>query len=509
MSKTASSSKTEFTGWRAILWPVHNDELKKFLPMAIIMFCILFNYTVLRDTKDTLIVTARGSGAEAIPFLKLWGVTPSAVLFLLIYAKMSNVFSKENLFYATMAPFIVFFGAFAFILYPNRELIHPAYETVLALKSEYPRLQWLFPIYGCWTYSLFYILSELWGSSMIALLFWQFANEITRINEAKRFYALFGMLANVALIFSGYAVKAFSEIRSQLPPDVDAWGVTLNGLMSLVVVMGLVAMGVYRWMHKAVLTDPKYYDAAEQAGAPKKKGKKPKLSIGESFKYLITSKTLGYIAILVIGYGATINLCEGLWKSQIKLMYPNENDYNAFMGQFSMWTGTATILMMIVGGNILRRFGWFTGAIITPLMVLATGLIFFICVLMREGLTPMMAAVGITPIFMAVIVGQIQNIMSKSTKYSLFDPTKEMAYIPLDQEIKVKGKAAVDVVGGRLGKSSGAAIQQTLLIAIPGASFVTIAPYVAVIFAVLCVFWMYAVKNLNLQVIAASEKKAA
>ena len=34
-------------------------------------FCaVLFNYTILRDTKDVLVVTAPGSGAEIIPFLK-------------------------------------------------------------------------------------------------------------------------------------------------------------------------------------------------------------------------------------------------------------------------------------------------------------------------------------------------------------------------------------------------------------------------------------------------------
>ncbi len=35
-------------------------------------------------------------------------------------------------------------------------------------------------------------------------------------------------------------------------------------------------------------------------------------------------------------------------------------------------------------------------------------------------------------------VGMVQNILSKAIKYALFDPTKEMAYIPLDQDTKVR-----------------------------------------------------------------------
>ena len=42
---------------------------KKIIPLGAMLFFILFNYTILRDTKDVLVVTAPGGGAEMIPFL--------------------------------------------------------------------------------------------------------------------------------------------------------------------------------------------------------------------------------------------------------------------------------------------------------------------------------------------------------------------------------------------------------------------------------------------------------
>jgi AAA family ATP:ADP antiporter len=492
--KTAIATP-EFGKLRSALWPIHNHEMKKFLPMGAMMFFILFIYTILRDTKDSLVVGSQGGNEAVLPFLKLGLVLPSSILFVLIYAKMSNVMRRENVFYTVVSAFILYFGLFAFFLYPNKELIHPSLESVQALQQAYPNFQHVFPVWGTWTYSTFYVLSELWGSAMISLLFWQFANEITRTTEAKRFYGLFGLLANVSLICSGFTVRHFSQIDDSLPEGIDAWGVSLNYMMSAVVVAGLAVMLIYRWMNQNVLTDPTYYDHAEVAGKPKKD--KPKLSIGESFRYLIQSKYLGYIAILVIGYGLAINLVEIVWKGMVKQQYQTPNEYSAFMGAFSATTGIATMTLIMLFKGIVRRFGWYTGAIITPAVLLVTGALFFAFVLFKDSMDPFAAIFGGTTLFMAVILGAAQNIFSKGTKYSLFDPTKEMAYIPLDQELKVKGKAAVEVIGGRLGKAGGGLVAGLILVITAAPNAIMIAPYLGLIVIGVIVLWMFAVGKLS------------
>lgn len=477
----------EFTGLRGILFPIHGNELKKFLPLGLMMFFILFNYYILRDTKDTLIVNS--AGAEALSLIKLIGTVPGAILVMLAYSKLSNILSRENLFYVTLLPFILFFALFAFVIYPYGDLLHPSASAVQGLAEQYPRFKTLFHVYGSWSYGLFYVLSELWGSVVLSLLFWQFANYFVKMDEAKRFYPLFGVISNFGVIAAGWAVHHFSKIRGGLSPAIDPWGLTLNYLMGAVAVAGIIIAAIYYWMNRVVVI--------EEAPEPQTKKEKPKLSLTESFRTLIKSKHLGFIALLVICYGISQNVIEAVWKGQIKLVYGNENEYNAFMGRFSMMTGFLTICFMLIGSNIVRLFGWLVSASLTPLMIFLTGIFFFSFVYFRHELEPTtLLLVGLTPTALSVWLGLFQNILSKATKYSLFDPTKEMCYIPLDKESKVKGKAAVDVVGGRLGKSGGSFIQQFLLV-LTGSSLIDLSPYFGGVVVVIVAIWLLANRGLN------------
>src|ERR1700730_852314 len=110
---------------RAYLWPIRRDELKKFIPTLLIFFLVGFNYSLLRATKDALVVTAPSSGAEALPFLKVWAIVPMAFLFTFIFTRVSNRTTREKIFYVMMSIFIAFFLLFMFVLYPFQDALHP------------------------------------------------------------------------------------------------------------------------------------------------------------------------------------------------------------------------------------------------------------------------------------------------------------------------------------------------------------------------------------------------
>ncbi len=486
----------EFGKWRSYLWPIHSYELKKLVPMLLIFFLISFSYNILHTMKDALVVTAKGSGAEAIPFIKVYGMFPCAILMTFLYTRLSNRLSKEVVSYTVISIFLIYFILFAFVLYPARDFLHPN-DTADYLQTILPNgLKGVIAMFRNWTFTSFYIMSELWSNIILALILWGFANQITRLNEAKRFYGLFGIGTNISGVVAGNMTAYFSRhiYNPNLPFGEDAWGQSLVILLSFVIVAGLMAIFLFYWMNRTVLSDPLYYDATAAAQEKKMRGK---LSLRESFRYLIGSKYLICIAIIVIAYNLVINLVEVLWKGEVKSLYPSPCDYNAYMGGVKIWIGTvATFASLFISGNSVRKFGWTFTALLTPLVFVITSAGFFSFYFIKDQPVPITALIqGMTPLALVVFFGSAQNVLSRAAKYTVFDATKEMAFVPLSAECKLKGKAAIDGVCSRFGKSGGSLIHQSLLVSF--ASFADSAPYVAAILFSVILVWMAAIRILG------------
>ena len=320
-----------------------------------------------------------------------------------------------------------------------------------------------------WTSALFYVVAEIYSSVSVGLLFWQFANDVVSIEQARRFYPLFAQMSGLAPVLAGQYVVRYTS-------RAENFGISLHRLTAAISFAGCMICFFYNAATKYIQrTEGKVGEEGGQKTllsssssiddtskdeemkekkntTSKKKKKKPKMSMTESMKFLASSQYLRLIASLVLGYGLSINFTEVMWKSLVKKKYPNPLDYSRFMGNFSSAVGVSTCIVILFGVQVIRILGWKVGAMATPSIMALLAAPFFACIIL--GLD--------SPgrLHIAVMLGTLQSLLSKTSKYALFDPTTQMSYIPLDQESKIKGKAAIDVLGSRIGKSGGSFIQQ-------------------------------------------------
>lgn len=486
MGQTASSEQGFF---RSFFWPVYGRENRKLLPMFVLLFLINFNYSVLRCLKDALIIPA--AGAEAIPYIKVWLLLPMAMILTFIFTRLSNRFSQERVIYLLISGFLIFYALFAFIFYPLRDVLHP-HQTADFLMSALPKgMKGLIAVFRFWSFASFYVMAELWGTIVMTVLFWGFANEITKSSEAHRFYAVLTLGANCAAIAAGQFASCISlswTFHAGFPFGCDAWEQVLVILVSAVILSGVLTMVIFKWMNTYVLSGASFDEWRHK----KKEFKETKkLSIRESFTYLARSKYLICIAILVISYNLVSNLVEVLWKDRLGAYIQNKAEYNAFMSNLTSLIGLSAAIMAFFVSPIILRFKWTFAAVITPAIFLVTSVIFFSFILFGESLPKeLILLCGATPLAGAVLFGTLQYWLSKASKYSIFDATKEMAFIPLSHESQVKGKAAIDGVGSRFGKSGGSLIYQILFMIFGGLSMSV--PYVVVIVLCVIILWISA-----------------
>lgn len=486
-----SLSNKEFSKLRAFLWPIHGSELKKFLPMLLMAFFISINYHLLKIFKDSLVVTQ--SGAEAIPFLKVWAMLPAAVLMTLLFTKLSRWLEREKVFYIMVSIFLFFFALFTFVLYPLRHVIEP-YEISERILNSLPNylagIRSFVSLFRDWTLTLFYVMGEMWSAIILTVLYWSFINEITEVQQAKRFYGLIAIGTNTA----GVCIGLLSGMVSRLfPSDSDKYTILVIATL-IFLFSGAIILLLFHWMQKNVLTDPLLYDPQKKQES---KEKRKNISLKESILYLARSRYVLLIAAIVISYNLVINLTEVTWKGQLKEAFgSNFSSYTAYTSDITALISFIAVLTSFFTGNLIRYFGWTFTAIIPPLILLFTTAGFFFFIIFGVHFEDMlMQVLGITPLAITVFFGSAQNVLSRASKYTFFDATKELAFTPLSSDEKMNAKAAIDGIGSRLGKSGGSILYQILLIIFVSISNTT--PYVAAIIFGFIFVWIMSVRSLG------------
>ena len=456
--------------------------------MALMMFFIIFTLAILRTTKETLVINSTGSGIEIISFIKTYCVIPASLGYMVFYVILSNFLSQRTLFYITLSPFLLFFLSYGLFIHPNLESWHLSTHKTLLFQETYPSLKWFIILLGNWGYTLFFVVSELWSAVVLSLMFWQFSNDITSSEEAKRFYGLFGFIGNFGLIAGGFAIVFCSQKILELDKTAS-WGQTVK-MLNLIASFSVASiLFLYYWM-----TSVKHFKRnSSLPEASSKKITSPKVTWREQIMYVAKSKHLQYLIIIVIAYFISMNFCEAIFKDRVLNAFPENHEYNSFMGRLQIMVGVVSILLTFFGSAFLRFFSWRTGALITPFALLISSSLFLGVIIYGNHLLSFISFD--LPVFV-VWIGLGQSIMMRATKYSFFDPTREMVYIPLDKELRTKGKACVDLLGGRLGKGGGAWIQSLIFI-FTGLGFEALTPAFLITIWGILIIWFISIQRLS------------
>lgn len=452
------------------------------------LFLIIFIYHILKDLKDTLVITSSDAGAGVIPFIKIWVILPFAILTSYLFNLSYQKFGRETTFYMFVGTLLSCYGFFAFCLYPHKELLE------LTGLSNF--LSGVLPI-GCkgfismfsfWIYTFFYLAAELWAMMILTVLFWGYLNDITSGEKAKSFYPICVFTGNCAGILSGQT----SSFLCKTLCDAVSWQSVLQWMILIVIISGIAIMLINRALTATIGSIPE-----------KERKKRDSLTFKQSLISIFQSKSLLCIALMVIGFGLTTNLVEVIWKDTIRTVYPSPQHYNAYINQLTSIIGILAVMMALISRSLFYWLSWLRVALITPVILFITSLTFFIgfqC--SNEILAPIAELFNVNSFYLVMTLGSLYYVFAMTAKYTIFDMCKEMAFLSIDSSERMKAKSVIDTVGSRLGKSGSSCLYQILLI-IFGSTMGSV-PIVGVVVVVVIGVSIVATKTLGEQI---SEKE--
>lgn len=484
------------------------------VPMAFMFYWMALANGILDALKDTLVVTAFG-GAEQIPYLTVYAVLPASLAVVGLFARVNAMWGREKLFYVFLGIFMSFFALFTVVLYPNAAALHPTAWAATVSASLPLGVQGGIAVLTNWTYSLFYVSSELWGDVILSLLFWGMANETTRLQDASVIYPLLGVGANVAQASSGAIVRWISTKWVPGPEmSVEAvWNAKLRLLMSLVMLCGIGIAATHAYiMHRAHQADggvgrqaaAKAAAAARQAHedeiaenearvAAGKEKKNSKTGLLDALQFVLRSPEVLCLAIMSVSQGLSSILFQVAWKGQLRILHPSPAQYSAAMGDVQLASGMLTCVLMVCAPYLFRKLGWAGTLGVTPKSAMFLGWAFFGASIWMANAGHLVMSSPLLPYL--VYGGSLLYVIERAAKFSLFKPAEEMVYITLDDESRTKGKAAVDVLGAQMGKTGGSFLQQGLLLfygTIVAALPMLMLGHTGIVFT-----WLWAVKKLD------------
>lgn len=452
-----------------------SSKVFKIVTLGLLLFCLCVAYCILRNLKDAVTLTSHGAGAEVIPFIKVWGMLPAALCMTVVFTFLSRHFQIATVSAILISCFLCYYLLFVFWIYPNQDWLRlEQLGRWLTLYLPEGARGWIQMVEN-WPATSFYILSELWATTLVGVLFWGVANDVNTEEEAKSTYGLIKVGATSSALAAGVLAGVLTSdvYNPALPFGSNAWEQTLTKAILCVVALGIVSLALF------------FFLASQRQIVSNRDNQRVRLSLGKSLRVVAGSPYLLGICMLVLGYNLAFNMTDVLWKQKVKDSLDGANAVMGFMNRVTALVGLISVVAALSSSFLVRRFGWTTLAMLTPVAMLVTGGGFYTLYLSGDLLVAAPAA-------WILSLGAMTNCISKAAKYSVFDVSKELAFTPLDRDTKWSGKAAIDGIGNDIGKTGASLAHQGLLILFANLS--ASAPVICVIVISVLVVWCIAAR---------------
>jgi AAA family ATP:ADP antiporter len=402
------------------------------------IFLLSLITTLLRSLRNTLSIVDLGRGAYTIPCFELLGVLPAAVVMTGILARCLRRYSFQRVFLAVLGLFLLFFLLFSTCFYP----LFVSWKQTTIQNSVY------IDAVSHGLALLFYIGAELWKPALVNILFWGFVNQFTSLVGAKKHYASLFVGSSLGAICGGHLLVFCNTERvwRWCPWFAEQWSCALTLLISVIILAGIGAgLLFYRLGRRHGLDMPPVPSSAQH------------LTLGQIFCRYRHSTPLLLISLVVVADYIAYTLGEVFFLEVLKKRFPNPCAYCSYLGRLSFWGSILTVgSALLLSPILLRACRWIVPALLLPLFLLCTESLFFL--LCRHSMLACHLFGWTYEGWLSVIVlwGSLQICVCRALKYTVFDATKEMAFVLLPEGERVEGKLIVDGLCARFGRGGSA-----------------------------------------------------
>jgi hypothetical protein len=263
---------------------------------------------------------------------------------------------------------------------------------------------------GDWIYYALYVWS---GTivSIVALYFWLYLGELLTIAESKRLFASIGLGGALgALTGFGLAsvIVEMLPVTALIEASAGAFALSLTGPLML----------------------PRSTSDVAHSG-PASVDERP-APILDSIGQVLGHRYARSFGMLIILSSLTLTLCDYLFKATLAETVAGEDLASWFARIYLVLNLGSLLLLAFVVTPVIRRWSLHRAAAVLPGMLTLAG----VGILLGGGLLPVLA------------LKSVEGTM----RYSLFQTTRELLYLPVPHALRAALKSFVDIVGHNAAK---------------------------------------------------------